>query len=206
VLAKKLAGGDVAVALFNQSGGTTTISTTAAAIGMSGSSFTLRDVWSNATSTTTGTISAGVPSHGTVVYRVSRSDTPTSPPPTSVPTSEPPSSGPPTLPPTAGSCRVSDTVNAWNNGLTANITIANTGPNAISGWSLAFTLPSGQTITSGWNAAYSPSSGQVTARNVSYNGDLAPNASVTIGFQATHTGNAAAPTSFTLNGVSCAVA
>jgi alpha-galactosidase len=46
----------------------------------------------------------------------------------------------------------------------------------------------------------------VTARNVSYNGDLAPNASLTIGFQANHTGNTATPTSFTLNGTSCAVA
>ncbi|MGA5300043.1 cellulose binding domain-containing protein [Nucisporomicrobium flavum] len=194
VLAKKLANGDVAVALFNQSGSATTISTTAAAIGMSGSSFTLRDAWSNATSTTTGAISASVPSHGTIVYRVSRTDTPSSPPPASEP------------PPAAGSCRVGDTISAWNTGLTSNLTITNTGTTAVSGWSLAFTLPSGQTITSGWNATYSPSAGQVTARNVSYNGDLAPNASLTIGFQADHTGNAAAPTSFTLNGASCTVA
>ena len=50
VLAKPLANGDVAVALFNQGGATTTISTTAAAIGKTGSSFTLRDAWTNATS------------------------------------------------------------------------------------------------------------------------------------------------------------
>ncbi|GAA0531359.1 hypothetical protein GCM10010172_10090 [Paractinoplanes ferrugineus] len=217
VLAKKLANGDVAVALFNQSGSTTTISTSASAIGLTGSSFTLRDVWSNATSTTTGAISASVPSHGTVVYRVSRTGTPTSPPPTSTPptsppptsqppTSPPPSSSSPTPPPATGTCRISDTVSAWNTGLTSNITITNTGTTAISGWALAFTLPSGQTITSGWNAGYSPSSGPVTARNVSYNGDLAPNASLTIGYQATHTGNAAAPASFTLNGASCTVA
>jgi alpha-galactosidase len=71
VLAKKLANGDVAVALFNQSGSTTTISTTAAAIGKTGSSFTLLDAWTNATSSSTGAISASVPGHGTVVYRVS---------------------------------------------------------------------------------------------------------------------------------------
>jgi alpha-galactosidase len=70
VLAKRLSNGDVAVALFNQGGSTTTISTTAAAIGLSGSSFTLRDAWSGATSSTSGTISASVPAHGTVVYRV----------------------------------------------------------------------------------------------------------------------------------------
>jgi alpha-galactosidase len=71
VLAKRLANGDVAVALFNQGSGSTTVSTTAAAIGKTGTSFTLLDAWTNATSTTTGTISATVPGHGTVVYRVS---------------------------------------------------------------------------------------------------------------------------------------
>ncbi|GHJ43718.1 alpha-galactosidase [Catellatospora sp. TT07R-123] len=71
VLAKRLANGDVAVALFNQGGATTTVSTTAAAIGKSGTSFTLRDAWTDTTSTSTGSIAASVPAHGTVVYRVS---------------------------------------------------------------------------------------------------------------------------------------
>ena len=71
VLAKRLANGDVAVALFNEGSSTTTVSTSAAAIGKSGTSFTLRDAWTNGTSTSTGTISASVPAHGTVVYRVS---------------------------------------------------------------------------------------------------------------------------------------
>ncbi|RAO27307.1 Alpha-galactosidase [Micromonospora saelicesensis] len=84
VLAKRLANGDVAVALFNQAGSTTTISTTAAAIGKSGSSFTLVDAWTGGTSASSGTISANVPAHGTVVYRVSGGGTtpPTTPPPT----------------------------------------------------------------------------------------------------------------------------
>lgn len=71
VLAKPLANGDVSVALFNENSGTATISTTAAAIGKTGaSSYTLTDLWSGATSTTTGTISASVPGHGTVMFRV----------------------------------------------------------------------------------------------------------------------------------------
>ncbi|MEU5907308.1 alpha-galactosidase [Micromonospora sp. NPDC047467] len=83
VLAKRLANGDVAVALFNQGGSATTISTTAAAIGKSGNSFTLVDAWSNATTSSSGTISASVPAHGTVVYRVSGGGTTTPPPTTS---------------------------------------------------------------------------------------------------------------------------
>ncbi|WP_245736631.1 cellulose-binding domain-containing protein [Micromonospora pattaloongensis] len=134
------------------------------------------------------------------------SDGPTTPPttpPTNPPTTPP--TTPPTNPPGTGACRVTGTVSAWNNGLTEDITITNTGTTAVNGWALVFALPSGQTITSGWNASYSPNSGQVTARNVSYNASIAPNASVSIGFQASHTGNTARPTAFTLNGAACSV-
>ncbi|MFI6238204.1 PHB depolymerase family esterase [Micromonospora sp. NPDC050784] len=133
---------------------------------------------------------------------------PTTPPPTTPPpTTPPPTTPPPTTPPPAsGACRVTVDVNAWNTGLTENITVTNTGTSAVDGWSLVFTLPGGQTITSGWNATYSPNSGQVTARNVAYNGGIPANGSVSFGFQATHTGNNARPSSFTLNGASCTVA
>jgi poly(hydroxyalkanoate) depolymerase family esterase len=135
------------------------------------------------------------------------------PPPSTPPTSTPPTSGPPTStppttgpPPTGGACRVGYTVNAWNSGLTASITITNTSSSTINGWTLSFTLPSGQAITSGWNASYSANGGVVSARNASYNGTLAPNASTGIGFQASHTGDTGRPTAFTLNGTACAVA
>jgi cellulase/cellobiase CelA1 len=125
-----------------------------------------------------------------------------------VQTARPPvqtSSAPQTSAPPAGGggCRVSTTVSAWNNGLTENITITNAGTSTINGWKLTFTLPGGQNITSGWSATYAPTSGQVTATNVSYNGTIGPNASVGIGFQATHTGNSGAATSFALNGTTC---
>jgi alpha-galactosidase len=71
VLAKRLANGDVAVALFNQGSATTTVATTAAAVRKAGSSFSLLNVWTNAVTTSTGAISASVPAHGVVVFRVS---------------------------------------------------------------------------------------------------------------------------------------
>jgi len=72
VYTKQLANGDRAVALFNETGATATISTTAAKAGLgSAVSYTLKDLWSKATRTTSGAISASVPSHGTVLYRVS---------------------------------------------------------------------------------------------------------------------------------------
>jgi alpha-galactosidase len=76
VLARPLAGGDYAVALFNETSSATTISTTAAAAGLpAASSYGLRDLWSGAAQTTTGTIGATVPAHGTVVFRVTPSGT-----------------------------------------------------------------------------------------------------------------------------------
>jgi len=71
VLAKPLANGDVAVALFNENSTPATITTTTTAIGKTGSSsYTLTDLWTGTTSTTTGTISATVPAHATTMYRV----------------------------------------------------------------------------------------------------------------------------------------
>ncbi len=131
---------------------------------------------------------------------------PTTAPPTSTPpTTRPPTTAPPTTPPAGGSsCKVTSVISSWNTGLTNNMTITNTGGTAINGWRLTFTLAGGQTIVSGWNATFSPSSGQVTATNVSYNAAIGPNASVSIGYQANHSGNTAGPTGFALNGVACA--
>ncbi|WP_084557846.1 polysaccharide deacetylase family protein [Hamadaea tsunoensis] len=126
----------------------------------------------------------------------------TQPPPSSPAASPSPRQSSP--PPTGGgACRVTSAVNAWNNGLTNNLTITNNSTSAVTNWRLTFTLPSGQTITSGWNATYSPSSGAVTATNAGYNSTIAAGGSVGIGYQATHTGNTAAPTGFALNGVAC---
>jgi poly(hydroxyalkanoate) depolymerase family esterase len=108
-----------------------------------------------------------------------------------------------TPPPPSGACRVADTVSAWTGGMTENITVTNTGTSPVNGWSLAFALPGGQSVTNAWNATISPASGQVSATNLGYDAAIAPGASVSFGFQATQTGNAAAPTAFTLNGSAC---
>ncbi len=94
-------------------------------------------------------------------------------------------------------------VSAWNTGLTNNVTVTNTGSSAINGWKLSFTLAGGQTVTNAWNATISPSSGVVSATNVSYNAAIPPGGSTSFGYQANHTGNAAAPAGFSLNGNPC---
>ena len=71
VLVKRLANGDRAVVLFNSGSTTATISTSANAIGMpAASSYRLTDLWSKQITSTTAAISATVPAHGQVSYRV----------------------------------------------------------------------------------------------------------------------------------------
>ncbi|WP_399358166.1 cellulose binding domain-containing protein [Thermogemmatispora tikiterensis] len=96
----------------------------------------------------------------------------------------------------------------WPGGFTASLTITNTGTTAWNGWRLTFTFPSGQTVTQGWNATFSQSGSTVTVTNASYNGSVAPAASVNPapGFNGTWTTANSKPTSFSVNGVSCSLA
>ena len=67
---KSLANGRVAIAFLNLGPSTLTLSTSAQALLPGATSYTLADVWTGATSTTSSTISASVPSDSTVVYVV----------------------------------------------------------------------------------------------------------------------------------------
>lgn len=70
VWVKPLANGDRAVALFNRGSGPLQISTTASAVGLpQADAYKLSDLWTNETTTTTGDISANVPSDAVVLYR-----------------------------------------------------------------------------------------------------------------------------------------
>jgi alpha-galactosidase len=81
VLSKPLSGNDFAVALFNENSSAAMITTSPGEAGLPGaSSYRLFDLWSKAVTTTSGTISASVPAHGTVVYRVTPNGTSTGPP------------------------------------------------------------------------------------------------------------------------------
>ncbi|WP_405434552.1 glycoside hydrolase family 27 protein [Micromonospora sp. NBC_00617] len=87
---KPMSTGGVATVLLNRGSGTTTISTTASALGLgSAGAYTVRDLWSHTTSTSTGTISASVPGHGAAMFLVTGGGTP--PPSTPPPSTPPPS-------------------------------------------------------------------------------------------------------------------
>ena len=77
VWVKPLSNGDRAVALFNTGSTSQQITTSASAIGMrAANQYKLLDVWANQTSTTSGDITAAVPAHAVVLYRVTPTNTP----------------------------------------------------------------------------------------------------------------------------------
>jgi hypothetical protein len=106
-------------------------------------------------------------------------------------------------------CHITYTLNsAWTgppNGFTSQVTIQNTGTTTINNWSLTFTWPGDEVITANFNGGFSQPAGteNATLTNASYNGTIAPNASITDGFQGTWTSNHANPTSFKINGTTC---
>jgi cellulase/cellobiase CelA1 len=58
------------------------------------------------------------------------------------------------------------------------------GTAAINGWTVRWTLASGQSIAQLWNGALTVSGTSVTVKNLSWNGSLGANASTTFGFTA----------------------
>jgi cellulase/cellobiase CelA1 len=82
------------------------------------------------------------------------------------------------------------------------VTVTN-GPTAVTSWALTFAYTAGQRVTQAWSADVTQAGTQVTARNTSYNGALAPGATVSFGFNGTSTGSNPRPAAFALNGNAC---
>src|SRR5689334_15097836 len=103
---------------------------------------------------------------------------------------------------TAG-CSVNYAVSSqWQGGFGANVSITNLG-DPLTSWTLTWSFGAGQTVTQAWNAAVTQSGSAVTAKNVSYNGSVATNGTVSFGFNGSWTGSNPAPASFAMNGVTC---
>ncbi|MEV0717834.1 cellulose binding domain-containing protein [Asanoa sp. NPDC050611] len=98
--------------------------------------------------------------------------------------------------PTATFTKVSD----WGSGWEGRYTVSNGGTTALTSWAVAFDLPAGANITTFWDADMTRSGQRFTFRNKSWNGNVAPGASVSFGFNGS---GAATPSNCTLNGASC---
>ncbi|MEU3374740.1 glycoside hydrolase family 18 chitinase [Streptomyces sp. NPDC006711] len=88
----------------------------------------------------------------------------------------------------------------WGGGFGASWTIKNTGSTALSSWTVEWDYPSGTSVTSAWDADVTSSGTHWTAKNKSYNGTLAPGASLSFGFNGAGSGS---PSGCKLNGGSC---
>ncbi|MEV7691271.1 glycoside hydrolase family 18 chitinase [Streptomyces bungoensis] len=88
----------------------------------------------------------------------------------------------------------------WGTGFGGQWTIKNTGSTGISSWTVEWDFPSGTSVTSAWDADVTNSGTHWTAKNKSYNGTIAPGASVSFGFNGAGPGS---PSNCKLNGDSC---
>jgi Cellulose binding domain len=91
---------------------------------------------------------------------------------------------------------------SWGTGYSGQYTITNAGSAPVTGWTLAFTLPPGTSLTSLWDGSYTTSSGRVTVVSDGWDATIAPGGTVAVGFVAA--GGAGQPGHCTVNGAACA--
>ncbi|MBF8172755.1 glycosyl hydrolase family 18 protein [Streptomyces olivaceus] len=97
---------------------------------------------------------------------------------------------------TAAFAKTSD----WGTGFGGNWTVKNTGTTTLNSWTVEWDFPSGTKVTSAWDATVTNSGDHWTAKNVGWNGTLAPGASVSFGFNGSGPGS---PSNCKLNGGGC---
>ncbi|MFF5109110.1 cellulose binding domain-containing protein, partial [Streptosporangium sp. NPDC000509] len=94
-----------------------------------------------------------------------------------------------------GGCTATYTVtSSWQGAFQGDVTVKNTGTSAISGWTVTWKFPNGQTISQLWSGTHTQTGADVSVKNAAWNGGLAPNASTSFGFTATQSGTNGVPT------------
>ncbi|WP_078995172.1 glycoside hydrolase family 18 chitinase [Streptomyces sp. XY66] len=97
---------------------------------------------------------------------------------------------------TATYTKVSD----WGSGFEGKWVVKNTGTTTLSSWTVEWDYPAGTSVTSAWDATVTASGTHWTAKNVGWNGTLAPGATASFGFNGAGSG---APSGCKINGASC---
>ncbi|MGV9767594.1 cellulose binding domain-containing protein [Micromonospora tulbaghiae] len=95
--------------------------------------------------------------------------------------------------------------NDWGNGYVASVEVVNTGPEALDGWTLTWTWPTGwQQVSSGWSATWDQQARNVRVTPTADNRRLAADGgSTTVGFVGAYSGPNVPPGAFRLNGTVC---
>jgi lysophospholipase L1-like esterase len=97
---------------------------------------------------------------------------------------------PPDDPPPTGACAADYRVTGqWQDGFQGEVTVRNTSTSPLPGWTVTFTFGDGQRVSQAWNATVTQTGATVTARNVGWNGAVAPGGTATFGFLASWTGS-----------------
>ncbi|OLE24814.1 MAG: alpha-L-arabinofuranosidase [Catenulispora sp. 13_1_20CM_3_70_7] len=109
--------------------------------------------------------------------------------------------------PTDSTCAVTYQVTtSWGSGYVASLTVTDTGPSPINGWTLSFTFPADtESLANGWNANWSASGQDVIATSLDWDANLAANGgnSASIGFVGNNTAAYPSPAAIRLNGTVC---
>jgi cellulase/cellobiase CelA1 len=80
----------------------------------------------------------------------------------------------------------------WSGGFQASVTVT-AGSSAITGWTVAFTLPAGEAVTNLWGGTESASGQSVQVANAAYDGALSAGAGTSFGFTASDTATPTTP-------------
>ncbi|MCQ4208672.1 cellulose binding domain-containing protein [Streptomyces longispororuber] len=96
--------------------------------------------------------------------------------------------------------------NEWPGGFQADVTLTNTATTPWDGWTLGWSFDdAAQKVTQSWNAEVTQTGPKVTARNVGWNGKVAPGSAVTFGFTGDRATANGEPGAFALDGKPCTV-
>jgi endoglucanase len=107
-------------------------------------------------------------------------------------------------PATPAACTVDYRIHgSWSTGFTGQVTLTNTGTQAINGWSVSWAFLGNQAITHAWGADLTQAGATVTANNLAWNRTLRPGGPVTFGFNGTSALANPAPELFRVNGSAC---
>ncbi|MGH3714542.1 MAG: cellulose-binding domain-containing protein, partial [Micromonosporaceae bacterium] len=143
------------------------------------------------------------PGESLFLTSVGTSPSPTSsasPSPTSSPSASPTATASPS--PVGGALTATFTkTSIWSSGYGAKYTLTNRGSSPVTSWVVEFDLPAGSTITGSWSSVRTSSGQHHRFTNASWNGDVAPGASESFGFNVSGSG---VPYHCTVNGQPCA--
>ncbi|WP_173156140.1 cellulose binding domain-containing protein [Phytohabitans suffuscus] len=103
----------------------------------------------------------------------------------------------------AAGCQVTYRVLAgWTTGFVADVTVTNVG-DPVTSWELTWSFSAEERVVTGWSGIFDQSGADVTVSNAIWNGTVATQGSITVGFQGGWDAVGVQPSNFHFNGTLC---